>query len=245
MTGYSTTLGVSSLGNDTTNNSGENRVPITVSVTMGNSDVSGTLTLEGSATLTSYTVYYINGTTDQYGTCQLVGNNKAATYTSSSTNSWSVISNAIVADDDYTGSSGTWFKVVSSNEPNFQHANKVANHSAPHYGGTDCSTVTNGTTYTYENSNANIAANLVYYNLDNNGSVRANLSSPIGGGYSEGPRTECSLDMSAGAPATPFFTEMNNYCNDATELFPCENSGINQINPPGSSITAGSGCNIG
>ena len=102
----------------------------------------------------TYTVTFINGNYSEYSTCQLTNNTKTATYDAPEVGlaPWNTISTAIVNDDDYTGSSGVWFKVVSSTEPGFLHGNKIANGAAPHYGGTDCSTVTTTTTTTTTDS---------------------------------------------------------------------------------------------
>ena len=249
MTGYTTTLGTSSLGNDTTNSNGETRVPITVSYTMANADATGTLTLEGSATLTEYTVQYINGTTNNYDTCQLTTNVKTATYTQSSAGNFGVVSSAIVNDSEYTGTGNNYCKIVSSNENGFTWAGYVFSH-AYQAGGNDCDNINppqNGNTVVYSHDNTNFGVNLVYYNLDAQDNVQAAMSSPAGGGSNFGSTggSVCSLKTSYGAPSDPFFVQYQNYCIDSNEGFPCSTSGFAEIAiPPGSSITQMGGCYI-
>ena len=118
---------------------------------------------------TTFTVTYINGTYDQSGTCGLTENTKTATYTTSSINSFSTVSNAIVNDDDYQGSSGVWCKIVSSDEPGFQWSNFVFN-GAYTSGGNDCSALPTTTQATSATTDSGEGAGQCYsYTLYNGG----------------------------------------------------------------------------
>lgn len=137
----------------TTISSGTTSRQVSVTVTMpidATGNQTGTVTVTGytqaiTTTQPTYTVQYINGNTVNYDTCQLNSPVYNATYQGSSAGAFSIVSAAIANDNSYTGVSGQFCKIVSSDEPNFQWDSYIFNHSYTS-GGTDCSTVTTTTT---------------------------------------------------------------------------------------------------
>ena len=123
---------------------------------------------------TSFTVSYINGGYDNLTTCGLTENVKTATYTTSSINNFASLSSAIVNDDEYTGSSGVYCKIVGSDEPGFQWANHIFNHAYTS-GGTDCSTVTATTNATSATTDSGSGAGCNTYWIGNSSSQSANF----------------------------------------------------------------------
>lgn len=115
----------------------------------------------------TYTVTYINGNTSDYSTCQLSNNTRTATYTS---NTFAGVVNAIVNDDQYTGSGAVWFKIVSSTEVGFQYNNVIVNHSLQN-AGQNCSNVT--TTSATTSSGSGGGSGPTRHTLQNNGSTTA------------------------------------------------------------------------
>ena len=95
---------------------------------------------------TLYTVSYISGNYYQYSTCALTNNPKTATYEAPETGlaTLSTLTTAIMNDDEYNGSSGVFYKIVSSTEPGFQYNNHIVNHSSPATA-IDCSGLTTTT----------------------------------------------------------------------------------------------------
>ena len=73
-------------------------------------------------------------------------------------------------DDEYAGSGGVWFKIVSSTEPGFQYNNVITNHSAP-IAGQDCSNVT--TTSATTDSGSGGGSGLTTHRLNNYGNNSA------------------------------------------------------------------------
>ena len=163
----------------------------------GTSDETITFTIEAatqSATTTqpTYTVQYINGNTDNYATCQLASPVYNATYQGSSAGAFNVVSTAIANDNSYTGVGGQFCKIVSSDEPNFQWANHIFNHSYT-AGYTDCSTVSNttlppnyvGSEHTVVNT-SNQSRQFAYYKVPATGGGQPVMvvDSPLGAGNS-------------------------------------------------------------
>ena len=109
-------------------------------------NVQTAVTINDTSYPTLYTVSYIPGNYYQYSTCAYTNNPKTATYEAPENGlaTLSTLTTAIMNDDDYVGSSGVYFKIVSSTEPGFQYNNHIVNHSSPATA-IDCSGVTTTT----------------------------------------------------------------------------------------------------
>ena len=165
---------------------------------------------------TTYTVYYINGNYGDSSTCGLTENQKTATYTGSSINSFSTVSNAIVNDDQYTGSSGVWCKIVSSDEPGFQWSNYIFN-GAYTSGGQDCSALPTTTVATSATTDSGSGSGCTTYTVRNNGaytiagSLNGVSNCATGSGdvsvfISPGQSTSFCTDQPAPIVSSAFFT---------------------------------------
>jgi len=109
-------------------------------------NVQTAVTINDTSYPTLYTVSYIPGNYSQYGSCSYTNNPKTATYEAPENGlaTLSTLTTAIMNDDEYVGSSGVYFKIVSSTEPGFQYNSHIVNHSAPATA-VDCSGVTTTT----------------------------------------------------------------------------------------------------
>ena len=142
-----------------------------------------------------YTVTYINGNYDSSSTCQLATNTKTAFYTASSAGNFGVVSAAIMADNDYTGSTGIFCKIVSSTEANFQWSNHVFNHAYPS-GGNNCADVLATTTVQPTTIDSSTGSGECYsYTLYNSGSYF------VGGSLNNVPNCQGTGNVSIGIQA--------------------------------------------
>lgn len=152
-------------------------------------------TLYATWTQDGHTVTYINGNYESTSTCQLATNTKTAFYTGSSAGNFLAVSNAIMADNDYTGSTGIWCKVVSSTEGGFQWSNHIFNHAAP-MGASNCETVLATTTVQPTTVDSGSGGGTCYqYTLYNAGSYF------VGGSLNNVPNCNGTGNVSIGVQA--------------------------------------------
>jgi hypothetical protein len=194
MTGYDTTLGTSTIGSDTTNSNGENRVPITVSYTMGVGNASGTLTLQGSSTQMEYTVSVWEQASHS-GICNATTSNYTWNYPANLDNSAGAFRSYFA--NNYTLNSGTIrsIKIISSTEPAFLSAGwtvRMDDDNNVDIGWAECSSYT-GTTFSFVNN----TGQPLYFTYYDPATCAATTDSPLGAGLT---RTKCHCNNAAGAP---------------------------------------------
>ena len=148
-----------------------------------------------------HTVTYVNGgnTANAITLCNATGLTEyTAEYTGNSAGDWSIIQNAIMNDNDYTGGTGPGYtRVVSSTESGFTWSDHTFNHNAPGYP-TDCSALTYvGDEWSFTN-NTGTTLYFTYWNTTNGNQT---TDSPLGSGQT---RTKCHWDQ---APQDPYWSD--------------------------------------